>query len=213
MTQQQTERQRGYNLAKQFLDEQVMVTASTHYLSELSEEEYDLPDFQRGYVWTEPQAIAFMERFRRGMPMGAILVWHRVHGSRPLLLDGQQRMVSLGAKVYRNGERVIGHTVHIDAEKQAFTCTPSDKAMTLADVVAGEFQYQLNYNDPKPFTRQEHAFLCGCNARLRKMQVVLLHLGKHWVPGSVSEKDALDFFRCYNSGGTPILEEELPPVK
>jgi len=207
------ERQRGYALAKQFLDEQVTISTSTHYLSDLTEEEYDLPDFQRGYVWTEPQAIAFMDRFRRGMPIGAILVWHRTHGARPLLLDGQQRMVSLGAKVYRNGERVMGHSVHIDAESKAFTCTPSPKSMTLADIVSGDFQYQLDHGNPEPFTIEQFAFLCGCTARLRQMSVVLIHLGKYWTPGSVSEQTALDFFRCYNSGGTPILEEDLPPLK
>jgi len=207
------DRQIGREAADNFLSKQVQVTTSTYYLSDIVDLEYDLPDFQRGYVWTESQAIAFMERFRRGMPMGAILIWHPSHLDRPLLLDGQQRMVSLGAKVYRNGERVKGHTVYVDAENRCFTCTPSAKTMPLAELVKGEFVYRLDYDDPNPFNKTEYGFLSGCLERLRSMNVVTLHLGGWWAPGRVDKATAIEFFRCYNSGGTPILEEELPPLK
>ena len=207
------DRHNGREAAGNFLSKQVQVTTAVYYLSNIVELEYDLPDFQRGYVWTKTQAIAFMERFRRGMPMGAILIWHPSHLRRPLLLDGQQRMVSLGAKVYRNGERVTGHTVHIDPENRCFTCTPSAKTMPLAEVVKGDFVYRLDYDDPLPFNKTEYGFLSGCSEQLRSMNVVALHLGGWWSPGRVDKATALDFFRCYNSGGTPILEEDLPPLK
>lgn len=67
-----------------------------------------LPEFQRGYVWNRDQVRGLMRSLYKGYPVGALLVWETdsstqavrgatgpAHGTKSLLLDGQQRVTTL----------------------------------------------------------------------------------------------------------------------
>lgn len=72
-----------------------------------SDQVYHLPPWQRGQVWTEAQQVAFCETLWNGLPVAPLLVWTR--GKRDaegrehhIVLDGQQRLCTLGAQVHRH---------------------------------------------------------------------------------------------------------------
>jgi len=67
-----------------------------------------MPEFQRGYVWNRDQVRGLMRSLYRGYPVGGLLTWETqadaaavrggpasAHGTRVLILDGQQRVTSL----------------------------------------------------------------------------------------------------------------------
>ena len=72
--------------------------------------EYNLPQFQRGYVWNREQVRRFMTSLYRKNPVGSLLIWvttresamrgvadHPAHSTGPikLIVDGQQRITTL----------------------------------------------------------------------------------------------------------------------
>ena len=72
--------------------------------------EYILPEFQRGYVWTQRQVKEYLNSLYRDYPTGSFLIWktpqsQKIRGSESnsdskyykLILDGQQRLTSLYA--------------------------------------------------------------------------------------------------------------------
>ncbi len=70
-----------------------------------SDGDYAVPEFQRGFVWTEAQVLEFADSLSRDFPVGSILTWksntaiQRGDSSQPRqkswLIDGQQRTTAL----------------------------------------------------------------------------------------------------------------------
>jgi hypothetical protein len=66
---------------------------------------YDIPEFQREFVWTKDQVKDFLDSLIKGYPVGSLLVWnlknyisgkHMSSGTpKDWIVDGQQRIVSL----------------------------------------------------------------------------------------------------------------------
>lgn len=63
--------------------------------------EFDIPAFQRGFVWTDAQLLDLAESLWRNYPIGMLLLWEPQIGEArqtPLLVaDGQHRIISLSA--------------------------------------------------------------------------------------------------------------------
>ena len=72
--------------------------------------EYILPEFQRGYVWTQKQVKEYLNSLYRDYPTGSFLIWktpqsQKIRGAivdsdnkyYKLILDGQQRLTSIYA--------------------------------------------------------------------------------------------------------------------
>ncbi|HVB79031.1 MAG TPA: DUF262 domain-containing protein [Candidatus Binataceae bacterium] len=63
--------------------------------------EWDVPEFQREFVWRPSQVCALADSLWRGYPIGALLLWRDAKGggdsrqSRWWIADGQQRLTSL----------------------------------------------------------------------------------------------------------------------
>ena len=55
----------------------------------------EIPKFQRGYVWTLPQASRFIESLLLGLPVPAVFFSKDPSTQRLLVIDGQQRLTSL----------------------------------------------------------------------------------------------------------------------
>jgi hypothetical protein len=61
---------------------------------------WDMPDFQRGFVWKPDQSAMLADSMWRNYPTGFILLWttpdrHALENSRSWIADGQQRLTSL----------------------------------------------------------------------------------------------------------------------
>ena len=109
--------------------------------------------FQRPYVWRRQDVLALLHSINKGFPIGSFLLWqpssdtqyHRGQQLGPfavpqaehptLLLDGQNRMVSLAWAVFNPEEKP---TVGIpDSQAQVWQ---SDKRLTL-DLVTGDYSF------------------------------------------------------------------------
>jgi len=66
---------------------------------------YDIPEFQREFVWTKNQVANFLDSLIKGYPIGSILIWDLSeytqgkhvyeNKSKEWIIDGQQRLVAL----------------------------------------------------------------------------------------------------------------------
>ena len=54
-----------------------------------------IPMFQRGYVWTKPQADRFIESLLLGLPVPGIFLWKDPDEERLAVIDGSQRLRTL----------------------------------------------------------------------------------------------------------------------
>ena len=201
--------QRGMEAARALFRPQARVYTHPHKVYDIHKHTYEIPTFQRGYVWTPDQAIAMMRRLFLGMPLGQIMVWEQPHPKPPMLLDGQQRLVTLGAKVFRDGVPVVGHTVYIDWTARSLdnilTCEPGPTRVTLA-------QMDRVYRIPgfRTLDVETQVFLTEISEHISNADVACTTVGP-WFGAPCTFEQAAQIFRCYNSGGTPIDPDELPP--
>ena len=61
----------------------------------LSQDDILIPSFQREFVWTLPQASRFLESLLLGLPVPAIFLSKDSDTQKLIVIDGQQRLVSL----------------------------------------------------------------------------------------------------------------------
>ena len=90
---------------------------------------WHLPPFQREPVWDAARQVAYCNAVFLGRPVAPILVWQRnfgpTIGDRSIVLDGQQRLTALGAKVMRpDGSLNPPTAARFDLALGRFTSTP-----------------------------------------------------------------------------------------
>jgi hypothetical protein len=76
-----------------------------------------IPDFQRGFVWTKPQADRFIESLLLGLPIPAIFLSKDDESNRLFVIDGSQRLRTIKAfmdGIFSGKEFVLGDKVHED---------------------------------------------------------------------------------------------------
>jgi len=54
-----------------------------------------VPDFQRSYVWTKPQASRLVESFLLGLPVPGVFLYKQRESQKLLVIDGHQRLGSI----------------------------------------------------------------------------------------------------------------------
>lgn len=77
-------------------------------LMSIDNDEYTIPEFQRGYVWNSTQVKEFFRSLYLGYPSGSFLIWKtkdpsKIRGDQKetnsifhqLILDGQQRLTTI----------------------------------------------------------------------------------------------------------------------
>src|SRR5690348_13369000 len=62
--------------------------------------EWDVPEFQRRFIWNPSQVCAIADSLWRGYPIGALLLWQSApedgeRGQRWWIADGQHRLTAL----------------------------------------------------------------------------------------------------------------------
>lgn len=70
-------------------------------VSRVNKGDFYLPDFQRSYVWSLPQASRFVESLLLGLPIPSLFLFREPDTSRHLIIDGQQRLRTL--QYFKNG--------------------------------------------------------------------------------------------------------------
>lgn len=97
-----------------------------------------VPEFQRGAVWTEERAVAYVTSWCRGLASSPMLAWITGHGpSRAWILDGQQRMIALGFTLRdAAGEVRRGPVGYLDFETGAIASEPGPMRFTIAEITA-----------------------------------------------------------------------------
>ncbi|RLC63494.1 MAG: DUF262 domain-containing protein [Chloroflexi bacterium] len=73
-------------------------------------DEFVIPRFQRGWVWSATQASRLIESFLLGLPVPSIFVYKEVTGKQ-LVIDGQQRLKTIWG--YFDGELPDGSPFHL----------------------------------------------------------------------------------------------------
>jgi len=66
-------------------------------VSRMEHEDIEIPDFQRGFVWTPRQAARFIESLLIGLPVPGVFFWRDPTTQKFVVVDGQQRLRSLQA--------------------------------------------------------------------------------------------------------------------
>lgn len=66
-------------------------------LSRLERGDVEIPNFQRGFIWTSRQAARFIESLLMGFPVPGIFLWRNPDSERLVVVDGQQRLRTLRA--------------------------------------------------------------------------------------------------------------------
>lgn len=61
-----------------------------------------VPNFQRSFVWTRPQASRFIESILLGLPVPGIFLYKEAETNKLLIVDGLQRLSSLKAFITQN---------------------------------------------------------------------------------------------------------------
>jgi hypothetical protein len=124
----------------------------------VQQQQLQLPEIQRRYVWTAPRVRDLLDSLYRGYPSGSILVWQTdqpiptrelaieqgtsAFEGQKLLLDGQQRLTSLtavmsGAVVKVRGRKypidILFNLDHPERVQEDLTEVDSDQPPLLAD--------------------------------------------------------------------------------
>ncbi len=57
--------------------------------------EFDIPDFQRDFVWKQSQSSKLIESFLIGLPVPPVFLYKDIKSEQLLVIDGQQRLKSI----------------------------------------------------------------------------------------------------------------------
>ena len=128
--------------------------------------DFEVPTFQRGYVWKQAQASKLIESFLLGLPVPPIFLFTSKESSKQLVVDGQQRMRTVfyffdGFFGETEGEkktvfRLKGLNERSPFAEKAFTDLSERDQRRLKDCVLRSFIIQQL--DPEDDTSVYHVF-------------------------------------------------------
>jgi hypothetical protein len=179
-----------------------------------------LPPYQRPAVWTIDQSAAFLTRLMRGFPGGTVLLWERHNEARAArewwLIDGQQRLTALGARVLRaDGTANPTPVLHLDLD--AFATAPDDAPIwfpeprgafspTVADLM--DYHYLWDRRDEVGPGDLAWHLLIAAQEAIQNAEFHTMQAGG-WSGDRVTAADVRDLFVAVNTGGTPMSAEDV----
>ncbi len=178
----------------QSLNLPVQEVASTNWL---------LPTFQRGETWTPKMQAAFCNAVLVGDPIPPVLLWERPEGT--WVLDGQQRLTAMGAKLVRphvGGKANSPSQAFLDALRGEFSLEQRHWSVTLARASTWH-TLPVAATQPKRNIR-EWTWIGYANQILRKRRLNIVTLDRN-----ATMADAARAFRAINTPGVPIQPAEL----
>lgn len=166
-----------------------------------------LPSFQRDVVWGPDRQAGFCNSVVRGLPTASVLVWNRYipgKGATAIVLDGQQRLTSLGATVLRaDGTRNPSSGAFFDLATGRFSTDPGRWALTAKDVCSFDFfayrekADELEETDPEGYDLWDH--LIYARDMVGDKQIVF-----HIIDERATPEFVVDSFRAINQPGVPF---------
>lgn len=118
----------------------------------LRNEDIYIPDFQRAYVWKPKQASRLIESLLLGLPVPGIFLAREPETNKLLVLDGQQRLISL--KSFYDGKLPNSRTsfslkgVHTNFERQTYkSLTDIDRRQLDNSVLSATIVQPHNKNE------------------------------------------------------------------
>ena len=173
--------------------------------------EWVLPSFQRDVVWDADRQAAFCNSVVRGLPTASVLVWNRYIAGRSvaIVLDGQQRLTSIGATVIRSdGTRNPPPKAFFDPATGRFTTNPGRWALTAKDVCSFDYTVyrkkadELEETDPEGYDVWDH--LIFARDMVGDKQIVL-----HIIDERATPEFVVDAFRAINQPGVQFDQAEV----
>jgi len=176
-----------------------------------------VPEFQRGAVWAEDRAVAYVTAWCRGLASSSMLVWATGHGKerQGWILDGQQRMMALGFTLRdASGEIRRGPVGYLDFETGAVVSEPGPMRMTIAEITARASVRELGGPDNRWW--QAHTEWIRDGDRRLAAMVFDAEEMSYTMPHTVSvlhqdttPEAAREYFRHWNIPGVPFAEGEI----
>lgn len=175
---------------------------------DLAQGDLKLPSFQRGYVWTSEQALAFLDSVIKGFPVGSIFLYSTRSGwwdDAAHIIDGQQRLTTLrGALLDGVVHTTTGtHTLMLDClTGKLGVGLEGEWVIKLTDLLTNSrVGFEL-------YSRPGDGISCGLRAEVIKDRIRM-----HQIPYSImydcTPAQAVEAFRRINTTGTPLTDEQL----
>lgn len=202
-------------------------------ISELGRKSIRLPEIQRGYVWKRPQISKLLDSIYNNYPTGSILLWDTVDSiitkdldtnigedQKPdfapkIVLDGQQRITSLGNVFDRNTEkpdRVIFNVIDEIFETYSPRYASDPRWLDVTEFMTegiNELDVLDRLGETGVIASTDKATRNLVHDRLKKLSSIR----KYQFPVEIVREDDLEIvteiFIRVNSGGTRLVEAEL----
>lgn len=161
---------------------------------------FRLPSFQRGERWTATMQSAFCDSVFRGEFIPPILLWERRDGT--WVIDGQQRLTALGARVVRpDGSTNTPTSSFLDVRSGRFGSGRGRWDLTVVRLARWRV-----LSIPKPAGRgaREWEWASVAGEIMRKRSLVTYVLGPE-----ATQADAVRAFRAINTPGVLMAPGEV----
>jgi hypothetical protein len=197
-------------------------------ISEIDKRQMILPEFQRGYVWSQTQVREFVRSLYRGYPTGSFLIWKTpdpglARAGAPvsddskyfnLILDGQQRLTSIYTLVtgeappFYEGEKLF-FNLHFNLQSEEFAYY---KKLAMKDrpewIPVTEFFRQGVAAFFAAHNSESEVYLANFD-KLQKLDAIA---GYSYYVDTIAEEDinrAVEIFNLVNSKGTRLSASDL----
>lgn len=160
---------------------------------------FRLPAFQRGERWTPEMQASFCTAVLVGDPVPPVLLWERRDGT--WVIDGQQRLTALGAKIVRSdGTGNTPTSAYLDVREGRFG--PAQGRWSLTAVRLARWRV-LDIPRPKRGAR-DWTWAGAAGEVLRRRTLVTYVLGP-----DATQADAVRAFRAVNTPGVLMEPGEV----
>jgi hypothetical protein len=185
--------------------------------SERAAPPFVLPPWQRPFVWTDDQVMAYHERLLTGGHGGVVVIWRRYTktGQQAVILDGQQRLTAVGVKMRRaDGTPAPDLRRPVwDALAARWTWEPGPLRLPFAGVcdwrtVDALRDAALDGDVAALDTDEMRLLRCYAMEAMRRPEVVSVVIETSGEPAAQS-RAALRAFLDLNRGGTPMDTDTL----
>lgn len=201
-------------------------------LSNIEQEQFALPEFQRGYVWGREDVRNLFDSLYRRYPVGGFLVWTtqpdpqtvrgdagQAGGAVKLLLDGQQRATSLFGVVHGRppdffqGNEKAFTDLYFNVETETFEFYGPVKMaddplwVSVTDLFNSEFEQVVHQFEQRSGNFPLITYIKRLN-RLLEIRETDLHI-EEIAGGDLSVDEVVEIFNRVNSGGTKLSSADL----
>jgi hypothetical protein len=197
-------------------------------ISEIDKRQMILPEFQRGYVWSQTQVREFVRSLYRGYPTGSFLIWKTpdpglIRADTPvgddskyfnLILDGQQRLTSIYTLVtgeappFYEGEKLF-FNLHFNLQSEEFAYYKKQAMSGRPEwVPVTEFFRQGVAAYFAAHNSESEIYLASFD-KLQKLDAIT---GYSYYVDTIAEDDinrAVEIFNLVNSKGTRLSASDL----